>query len=342
MEYRPLEGFVFAVTPFNFTAIGGNLPTSPALMGNTVVWKPASTAAYSAHFLMRLLQEAGLPDGVINLVYGSGAEIGDAALASEHLAGVHFTGSTGVFQSMWKTIGANIAELPQLPAHRRRDRRQGLHPRARVGGRRRASRRRSSAARSSTRDRSARPRHGSSSPTTSGPSCASGSQPRSTRCRSATCATSGTSWAPSSTATRSRRRRRRSTRRRRRRRSSPAARTTTREGWFVRPTVVETDDPDFRLHEGGAVRPRRDRVRLPAQEVRRDARARSTTARRTVSPAPSSRATAARSSTRARSSATRPATSTSTTSRQAPSSASSRSAARARPARTTRRARCGT
>ena len=115
MEYRPLEGFVFAVTPFNFTAIGGNLPTSPALMGNTVVWKPASTAAYSAHFLMRLLQEAGLPDGVINLVYGSGAEIGDAALASEHLAGVHFTGSTGVFQSMWKTIGSNIAGYRNYP-----------------------------------------------------------------------------------------------------------------------------------------------------------------------------------------------------------------------------------
>src|SRR5881628_3252944 len=106
MDYRPLEGFVFAVTPFNFTAIGGNLPTSPALMGNTVVWKPASTAAYSAHFVMKLLQEAGLPDGVINLVYGSGAEIGDAALSSEHLAGVHFTGSTAVFQGMWKTIGA--------------------------------------------------------------------------------------------------------------------------------------------------------------------------------------------------------------------------------------------
>jgi 1-pyrroline-5-carboxylate dehydrogenase len=115
MEYRPLEGFVFAVTPFNFTAIGGNLPTSPALMGNTVVWKPASTAAYSAHFIMRLLQEAGLPDGVINLVYGSGAEIGDAALASPHLAGVHFTGSTGVFQSMWKTIGANIAAYRNYP-----------------------------------------------------------------------------------------------------------------------------------------------------------------------------------------------------------------------------------
>src|SRR5437763_13961893 len=103
MDYRPLEGFVFAVPPFNFTSIAGNLPTSPALMGNTVVWKPASTAAYSAHFLMQLLREAGLPDGVVNLVYGPGARIGDAALSSPDLAGVHFTGSTGVFQSMWQT-----------------------------------------------------------------------------------------------------------------------------------------------------------------------------------------------------------------------------------------------
>jgi 1-pyrroline-5-carboxylate dehydrogenase len=109
MEYRPLEGFVFAVTPFNFTAIAGNLPGSPALMGNTVVWKPASTAMFSAYWLMRLLQEAGLPPGVINLVYGSGAEIGEAALNSEHLAGIHFTGSTAVFNSMWQTIGSNIA-----------------------------------------------------------------------------------------------------------------------------------------------------------------------------------------------------------------------------------------
>jgi 1-pyrroline-5-carboxylate dehydrogenase len=115
MEYRPLEGFVFAVTPFNFTAIGGNLPTSAALMGNTVVWKPASTAAYSAFFIMRLLQEAGLPDGVINLVYGPGAAIGDAALASERLAGVHFTGSTPVFHSMWRTIGANIDRYRNYP-----------------------------------------------------------------------------------------------------------------------------------------------------------------------------------------------------------------------------------
>jgi 1-pyrroline-5-carboxylate dehydrogenase len=115
MEYRPLEGFVFAVTPFNFTSIAGNLPTSPALMGNAVVWKPASTAAYSAYWLMRLFEEAGLPPGVINLVYGDGATVGDAALASEHLAGVHFTGSTPVFQSMWKTIGDTIARYRNYP-----------------------------------------------------------------------------------------------------------------------------------------------------------------------------------------------------------------------------------
>ena len=115
MEYRPLEGFVFAVTPFNFTAIGGNLPTAPALLGNTVVWKPAGTAALSAYYTMRLLQEAGLPDGVINLVYGPGKTIGDVALASPDLAGVHFTGSTPVFQSMWKTIGANIESYRNYP-----------------------------------------------------------------------------------------------------------------------------------------------------------------------------------------------------------------------------------
>jgi 1-pyrroline-5-carboxylate dehydrogenase len=115
LEYRPLEGFVFAVTPFNFTAIAGNLPASAALMGNTVVWKPASTAAVSAHFVMRLWEEAGLPPGVINLVYGSGAAVGDPALASEHLAGIHFTGSTPVFQGMWKTVGDNIARYRNYP-----------------------------------------------------------------------------------------------------------------------------------------------------------------------------------------------------------------------------------
>jgi 1-pyrroline-5-carboxylate dehydrogenase len=115
MEYRPLEGFVFAVTPFNFTAIGGNLPTAPALLGNTVVWKPAGTAMLSSYYIMRLLQEAGLPDGVVNLVYGPGKEIGDAALSSPDLAGVHFTGSTAVFQSMWKTIGRNIEGYRSYP-----------------------------------------------------------------------------------------------------------------------------------------------------------------------------------------------------------------------------------
>jgi 1-pyrroline-5-carboxylate dehydrogenase len=115
MDYRPLEGFVFAVSPFNFTAIGGNLSGSPALMGNTVLWKPASTAAYSAYFVMRVLEEAGLPPGVINLVYGAGAAIGDAALSSPDLAGVHFTGSTAVFHSMWKEIGANIGRYRNYP-----------------------------------------------------------------------------------------------------------------------------------------------------------------------------------------------------------------------------------
>ncbi len=115
MEYRPLEGFVFAVSPFNFTAIGGNLSSSAALMGNTVVWKPASTAALGAHVVMRVLQAAGLPDGVINLVYGSGAEIGAAALASPELAGIHFTGSTPVFQGMWNTVGSNIARYRNYP-----------------------------------------------------------------------------------------------------------------------------------------------------------------------------------------------------------------------------------
>ena len=115
VEYRSLEGFVFAVTPFNFTSIAGNLPTSPALMGNTVVWKPASTAVYSAHFLMQLLKEAGLPDGVINLVPGRGGQLGEPAMSHPDLGGVHFTGSTEVFQGMWRTVGANIANYKSYP-----------------------------------------------------------------------------------------------------------------------------------------------------------------------------------------------------------------------------------
>jgi 1-pyrroline-5-carboxylate dehydrogenase len=115
IEYRPLEGFVFAVSPFNFTAIAGNLPTAPAIMGNTVVFKPASTAVYSAHFLMKLYEEAGLPPGVINMVLGSGREIGDPVLAHPDLAGIHFTGSTEVFQGMWRTVGNNIDRYHSYP-----------------------------------------------------------------------------------------------------------------------------------------------------------------------------------------------------------------------------------
>ena len=115
VEYRPLEGFVLAVTPFNFTAIAGNLPTGPAMMGNTVVWKPASTAVLAAHLLMQVLKEAGLPDGVVNFVPGSGSRIGEPAMNHPALGGVHFTGSTAVFQGMWKTVGANIAAYRGYP-----------------------------------------------------------------------------------------------------------------------------------------------------------------------------------------------------------------------------------
>src|SRR5687767_4443768 len=115
MEYRPLEGFVYAVTPFNFTSIAGNLPTAPALMGNTVIWKPASSAMLSAHYILRLLEAAGLPPGVINLVSGDAAQISSIVLDSPDLAGVHFTGSTPVFQSMWTRIGANIGTYRSYP-----------------------------------------------------------------------------------------------------------------------------------------------------------------------------------------------------------------------------------
>ncbi len=114
-EHRPLDGFVFAVTPFNFTSIAGNLPTAPALMGNAVVWKPASTAIVSNYFVMKVLQEAGLPDGVVNFVPGRGAAVGDPVLADERLGGFHFTGSTAVFHDIWTTIGKNIAHYRQYP-----------------------------------------------------------------------------------------------------------------------------------------------------------------------------------------------------------------------------------
>jgi 1-pyrroline-5-carboxylate dehydrogenase len=115
LEHRPLEGFVFAVTPFNFTAIAGNLPTAPALMGNVVVWKPASSALLSAYYIMEILEQAGLPAGVINLVPGSGGQVGDPAVRNPHLAGLHFTGSTEVFNGMWSSIGQNVAQYRGYP-----------------------------------------------------------------------------------------------------------------------------------------------------------------------------------------------------------------------------------
>ncbi|MBO9571639.1 MAG: L-glutamate gamma-semialdehyde dehydrogenase [Chitinophagaceae bacterium] len=115
LEYRALEGFVLAVTPFNFTAIGGNLPTSAAMCGNVVVWKPAHTQIYSAQMFMRILKEAGLPDGVINLIYVDGPVLGKVCFTHKDFAGVHFTGSTGVFNEMWKTIGANMNNYRSYP-----------------------------------------------------------------------------------------------------------------------------------------------------------------------------------------------------------------------------------
>jgi 1-pyrroline-5-carboxylate dehydrogenase len=115
LEYRSLEGFVLAITPFNFTAIGGNLPTSAAMCGNVVVWKPADTQIYSAWTFMRILQEAGLPDGVINLVFASGPELGEVCFNHRDFAGIHFTGSTTVFNTIWKTIGNNIGKYRSYP-----------------------------------------------------------------------------------------------------------------------------------------------------------------------------------------------------------------------------------
>jgi 1-pyrroline-5-carboxylate dehydrogenase len=115
MEYRPLEGFVLAITPFNFTSIAGNLPTAPALLGNVVVWKPSPTQQLSAHYLMRLLEAAGLPPGVINLVTGDGQAVSQVALTHPDLAGIHFTGSTATFQHLWRTVGENIAGYRNYP-----------------------------------------------------------------------------------------------------------------------------------------------------------------------------------------------------------------------------------
>ncbi|MGW5726590.1 L-glutamate gamma-semialdehyde dehydrogenase [Nocardia beijingensis] len=115
MDYRPLEGFVYAITPFNFSAIAGNLPTAPALMGNTVVWKPAITQSVAAYWTMRLLEAAGLPPGVINMVHGGGPEVSEVALADHRLAGIHFTGSTATFRHLWRTVAANLDRYDSYP-----------------------------------------------------------------------------------------------------------------------------------------------------------------------------------------------------------------------------------
>src|SRR5207249_2043565 len=115
LDYRPLEGFVYAITPFNFTSIGGNLPTAPALMGNTVVWKPAATAVFSNYFILKLLEEAGLPPGVINFVPGPAVQISDSLLLDRALAGIHFTGSTEVFQALWNRVGERLSSYAGYP-----------------------------------------------------------------------------------------------------------------------------------------------------------------------------------------------------------------------------------
>lgn len=115
LDYRPLEGFIYAITPFNFVSINGNLPTAPAMWGNVAIWKPARSVLYTSHFIMKILIEAGLPPGVINFVTGNSSEISEVVLNDENLAGVHFTGSTSVFQDMWKTIGQNIANYKTYP-----------------------------------------------------------------------------------------------------------------------------------------------------------------------------------------------------------------------------------
>ncbi len=115
LEQRPLDGFVLAITPFNFTSIAGNLPTAPAMLGNTTLWKPSSTSILSNYYLMKLLEEAGLPTGVVNFIPGPGSTIGDVTMSDRRLGGVHFTGSTGVFQTIWKTVGNNIQNYAQYP-----------------------------------------------------------------------------------------------------------------------------------------------------------------------------------------------------------------------------------
>ena len=237
---------MFAVAPFNFTAIAGNLPTAPALMGNTVVFKPASTAVYAAHFLMKLYEEAGLPPGVINMVLGSGREIGDPVLAHPDLAGIHFTGSTAVFQGMWRTVGRQHRPLPHAT------RASSARPAARTSSSptppptRPRSRPRSSAAASSTRARSARPRRASTRRRTCGRRCATRWPSRCPTIKMGDVRDfrnfMGAVIDKPSFETQ-KRGGRAGDRGGGRRGASSAARPTTREGWFVSPTVSRRPIP---------------------------------------------------------------------------------------------------
>ncbi len=342
MEYRPLEGFVFAVSPFNFTAIGGNLTASPALMGNTVVWKPASTSAYSSYFLMRLLQEAGLPDGVINLVYGPGAAIGNPALASPDLAGIHFTGSTSVFQDMWRTVGGSIdsyRSYPRIVGETGGKDFIVVHPSADPeevatavlrGSFEYQGQKCSAASRiyvpqslwDETRDRIA-------------------DEVATIRMGDVTDFRNFMGAVIDAKAFQQHREAIEEAKASRDGRSSRAGRRTTARGTSssrpssrppIRTTASCVTSCSGRSSRRSSTPTRSGKTRSSS----------STRRHRTRSPAPCSRAIAARWKRRVRRSATRPATSTSTTSRRAQSSASSRLAARGRQARTTRRARCGT
>ena len=244
-DYRSLEGFVYAVTPFNFTAIAGNLPTAPALMGNTVVWKPSHSQQLAAQLTMELLEEAGMPPGVINLVTGHGREVSEVALAHPEFAGLHFTGSTAVFQGLWQQIGSNLTTYRHYPrivgetggkdfvlAHPSADpdvlRTALIRGAFEYQGQKCSAASRAYVPRSVWKADQGRPRRAHQRPR-----------------RWATSPTCRTSWAPSSTTGRSPSTRRRSTGRtpRATSTSSPAAPTTTRSGYFVRPTVVESSDP---------------------------------------------------------------------------------------------------
>ena len=312
MEYRPLEGFVFAVTPFNFTAIGGNLPASAALMGNTVVWKPASTAAYSAHFLMKLFEEAGLPPGrdQPRLRLGLRDRRSRARKPRPRRRALHRLD-------------------PRLPVDVEDDRRQhrattatirasSARPAARTSSSRiplptpRPSPRRSSAAASSTRARSAPPPRASSRRRTSGRRSENGSSRRSARSRWATSADfqnfMGAVIDAGSFKTQ--------------KEAIEEAKASDKvkvlvgggyddsEGYFVEPTVLETHGPELPHDAGGALRARRHDLRLPGETSTARRSTSSTRARPTASPAPSSRASSTRSSSPTRSSGTRPGTST--------------------------------